>query len=133
MGSRQEPAEIPDALARADALEVLRHRAGQPTEPYPLFQEGSHRTLTREYGCEYYGGKHFESRLTQWFQSVYLPRKFGYDKRRYHLSCLINNGEMPRGEALAQLTRPPCAPEPICEGEAYILKSSTSHRLNGIR
>ena len=40
----------------------------------------------RANGREYYGGKHFESRFTKYFQSVYLPRKFGYDKRRAHLS-----------------------------------------------
>ena len=80
------------------------------------------KTLEREYGWEYYGGKHFESRFTKWFQSVYLPKKFGYDKRRYHLSCLINNGEMARDEALQELARPPYDPEQMREDEAYILK-----------
>ena len=79
-------------------------------------------TLTREFGWEYYGGKHFESRFTKYFQSVYLPRKFGYDKRRYHLSCLILNGEMTRGEALDELSHPPYPVEQQREDEAYILK-----------
>ena len=78
--------------------------------------------LERDFGWEYYGGKHFESRFTKYFQSVYLPTKFGYDKRRSHLSCLINNGEMTRDEALAELARPPYDPAQMKEDEEYILK-----------
>ena len=77
----------------------------------PYSKKEAIETLTREFGWEYYGGKHFESRFTKYFQSVYLPRKFGYDKRRAHLSCLILNGEMTRDEALAELEKPPYPPE----------------------
>ena len=78
--------------------------------------------LTERFGWEYYGGKHFESRFTKWFQSVYLPGKFGYDKRRYHLTCLVMNGEMTREEALAELARPAYPENEMREDEAYILK-----------
>ncbi|MEG2356702.1 MAG: N-acetyl sugar amidotransferase [Clostridia bacterium] len=78
--------------------------------------------LSREFGWEYYGGKHFESRFTKYFQSVYLPQKFGFDKRRYHLSCLVMNGELTREQALAELATPPYAIEEQKEDEAYILK-----------
>lgn len=59
--------------------------------------------LSREFGWEYYGGKHFESRFTKFFQSYYLPQKFGYDKKRAHLSSLIVGGEMTREQALAEM------------------------------
>lgn len=88
----------------------------------PYAKKDAIETLSREFGWEYYGGKHFESRFTKWFQSVYLPRKFGYDKRRYHLSCLVNNGEMTREEALAELAQPPYPEEQMREDEEYILK-----------
>ena len=78
--------------------------------------------LERDFDWEYYGGKHFESRFTKYFQSVYLPQKFGYDKRRSHLSCLINNGEMTREDALKELAEPPYDPAQMNEDEAYILK-----------
>lgn len=78
--------------------------------------------LSREFGWEYYGGKHFESRFTKYFQSVYLPTKFSYDKRRSHLSCLVMNGEMTREEALAELSEPPYPVEQQREDESYILK-----------
>lgn len=85
-------------------------------------KKGAIELLSREFGWEYYGGKHFESRFTKYFQSVYLPRKFGYDKRRSHLSCLVMNGEMMREEALLELAQPPYPVEQQREDEAYILK-----------
>ena len=88
----------------------------------PYSKKEAIETLTREFGWEYYGGKHFESRFTKYFQSVYLPRKFGYDKRRAHLSCLVLNGEMTRDEALAELEKPPYPLEQQKEDESYILK-----------
>lgn len=88
----------------------------------PYSKKDAMETLTREFGWEYYGGKHFESRFTKYFQSVYLPKKYGYDKRRYHLSCLVMNGEMTRDEALKDLSEPPYSPEQQREDEEYILK-----------
>lgn len=88
----------------------------------PYSKKDAMDTLTREFGWEYYGGKHFESRFTKYFQSVYLPKKYGYDKRRYHLSCLVMNGEMTRDEALKELSEPPYSPEQQREDEEYILK-----------
>lgn len=56
--------------------------------------------LKKDLGWEYYGGKHYESRFTKFFQSYYLPNKFKFDKRRAHLSSLIISGQMSRDEAL---------------------------------
>lgn len=42
----------------------------------PYSKKEAIETLSREFDWEYYGGKHFESRFTKYFQSVYLPRKF---------------------------------------------------------
>ena len=87
----------------------------------PYSKAEAMETLSREFGWEYYGGKHFESVFTRYFQAVYLPRKFGYDKRRNHLSCLVMNGEMTREEALRELEAPACTPEQIAEDEKQIL------------
>jgi hypothetical protein len=38
---------------------------------------------------------------------VYLPRKFGYDKRRSHLSSRVCSGEISREQALAEIQRAP--------------------------
>lgn len=69
----------------------------------PYSKKEAMLTLEREFDWKYYGGKHFESRFTKFFQSYYLPKKFGYDKKRAHLSSLIVGGEMSRDEALKEM------------------------------
>lgn len=59
--------------------------------------------MTKELGWQYYGGKHYESRFTKFFQSYYLPVKFKFDKRRAHLSSLIVSGQLTREDALDQM------------------------------
>lgn len=63
--------------------------------------------IERELGWRDYGGKHHESIFTRWYQGCYLPKKFGFDKRRSHLSSLISCGQLTREAALAELQPPP--------------------------
>lgn len=78
--------------------------------------------LEREIGWKYYGGKHYESIYTRWFQGFWLPTKFGYDKRRSHLSSLICGGEITRNEALEELKTATYPKELQEEDTAYVLK-----------
>lgn len=59
--------------------------------------------------CHYkpYPYKHYESVFTRFYQAYILPRKFGYDKRRGHLSTLVVSGQMTRGDALKMLEGSP--------------------------
>jgi N-acetyl sugar amidotransferase len=78
--------------------------------------------LQDELGWRDYGGKHHESVYTRWYQGVYLPRKFGYDKRKCHLSSRICSGEVTRELALEELKTPtydPAMQEQDCE---YVAK-----------
>ena len=59
--------------------------------------------LEEKLGWVAYEGKHFESIYTRWVQGHLLPVKFGIDKRRGHLSDLINSGQITRDEALRRL------------------------------
>lgn len=59
--------------------------------------------LQNELGWIYYGGKHYESVYTRFFQGYILPRKFNIDKRRGHLSDLINSGQITRETALSEV------------------------------
>ncbi|MEZ4968367.1 MAG: N-acetyl sugar amidotransferase [Flavobacteriaceae bacterium] len=59
--------------------------------------------MKKELDWQYYGGKHHESRFTKFFQAYYLPHKFGYDKRRAHLSSLIVSGQLSREKALKEM------------------------------
>lgn len=78
--------------------------------------------LQNELGWRDYGGKHYESIYTRWYQGVYLPRKFGYDKRRCHLSSRICSGELTREFALDALRQPPYAPALQEEDSTYVAK-----------
>lgn len=62
--------------------------------------------LKSRLGWRPYGRKHGENRFTRFFQEYYLPKKFGIDKRRAHLSSLIVSGQITRDQALAALERP---------------------------
>ena len=63
-------------------------------------------TLEREYGWKAYPQKHFESRFTRFFESYWLPTRFGYDTRRVQFSSLILTGQMTRDEAIEKLKLP---------------------------
>jgi len=78
--------------------------------------------LTNETGWRYYGGKHHESRFTKFFQSYYLPHKFGFDKRRAHLSSLIISGQMKRDEAIEEMKRNSYAEPEINDDLEYVAK-----------
>lgn len=78
--------------------------------------------LSNQYGWKDYGGKHHESRFTKFFQSYYLPKKFGFDKRRAHYSSLIIDGQISRTEALEKLEELPYNPNSIDSDMEYFLK-----------
>jgi N-acetyl sugar amidotransferase len=64
------------------------------------------RFLINEFGWRDYGGKHYESVFTRFYQGYILPAKYGVDKRKAHLSNLICNGEITRAQALEELSKP---------------------------
>ncbi|EKQ51109.1 MULTISPECIES: N-acetyl sugar amidotransferase [unclassified Clostridium] len=62
--------------------------------------------LIEKYGWRDYGGKHYESVYTKFFQAYILPNKFNFDKRKAHLSSLISSNQISRDEALEELKEP---------------------------
>lgn len=54
-----------------------------------------------------YGGKHYESIFTRFYQGYVLPEKFKVDKRKAHLSNLVCSGQITREEALEEIKKPP--------------------------
>jgi N-acetyl sugar amidotransferase len=63
--------------------------------------------LQREVGYKPYPYKHYESVFTRFYQGYILPKKFGVDKRRLHLSTLIMTGQMTREIAVVHLASSP--------------------------
>ena len=80
------------------------------------------RVLREELGWRYYGGKHYESIYTRFYQGYILPEKFGFDKRRSHLSSLVCSGEVTREQALEELKVPTYAPSMQEEDREYVVK-----------
>jgi hypothetical protein len=78
--------------------------------------------LKEAVGYTEYDGKHFESVYTRFYQAWILPQKFGYDKRRMHLSSLVQSGEMTRAEALSGLREPPFTEAQFARDADYVLK-----------
>lgn len=85
-------------------------------------KERAFRELEDAVGYRRYGGKHFESVITRFYQGYILPKKFGIDKRRYHYSLLIRSGQMTRAEALDDLERPPYDPHLMQMDKSYVCK-----------
>ena len=79
--------------------------------------------IEKELGWKYYGGKHYESVFTRFYQGYYLEERFGKDKRRAHLSTLICSGQIDRGSALEELESPAYPnPQLLSEDKEYIPK-----------
>ncbi len=79
--------------------------------------------LQQELGFRYYGGKHYESRFTRFFQSHMLPYRYGYDKRKAHASSMILSGQMTREEAINKIHEPLYAnPRDLENDKAYFIK-----------
>ncbi len=78
--------------------------------------------LIEKFGWEDYGGKHYESLYTRFYQGWILPHKFGYDKRRMHLSTLICSGQITRAQALEEISVPPYPPEWVEPDKIFVAK-----------
>lgn len=78
--------------------------------------------LKNELGWQYYGGKHYESRFTKFFQSYYLPVKFRFDKRRAHLSSMIVSGQISRAKALEVMNESTYSNSEIGNDIEYVAK-----------
>jgi len=88
----------------------------------PYSKTEAMRKLQDELGWEYYGGKHYESKITGFVQSYILPVKFQIDYRRATLSSQICAGEMTREEAMEILKTPPFDAARVPEEKVYVAK-----------
>jgi N-acetyl sugar amidotransferase len=93
-----------------------------PLNHVPYAKDAAMRVLQDELGWEYYGGKHYESRITGFVQSYVLPVKFDIDYRKATFSTQICAGEMTREAALAALEKPPFDPTVVAREKEYIAK-----------
>jgi len=94
----------------------------QPLDYMSYSKKEAMATLSKELDWRYYGGKHYESLFTKFYQAYILPTKFGIDKRRSHLSCLVRTGEIIKQDALRELAEPLYDETSLREDKAYVCK-----------
>lgn len=99
---------------------VRRFRVLRPLDFMNYDKMRAKAELAENIGWRDYGEKHHESRFTKFFQSYYLPVKFGFDKRRAHLSSMVVTGQISRAEALATLEKPSFNAAEIDEDKRYL-------------
>ncbi|WP_419782402.1 N-acetyl sugar amidotransferase [Malaciobacter marinus] len=82
-------------------MEVFR-----PLNYVKYIKAEAEKTLNDLYGWEKFQHKHHESRFTRFYEDYWMPKKFGYEKRRAHFSSLIMTGQMTREDALKRISSP---------------------------
>ena len=85
-------------------------------------KEDAMELIQSKLGWIYYGGKHYESIYTRFYQSQVLVEKFNIDKRRAHNSNLILSDQISRSDALEVLKEPVCASDLAASDRTYVLK-----------
>lgn len=85
---------------------VLGMKMHHPLNLVPFIKKDTEEELGRLYGWQRFKHKHHESRFTRFYEDFWLPRRFGFEKRRAHFSSLIMTGQMDRSEALDRISKP---------------------------
>jgi N-acetyl sugar amidotransferase len=78
----------------------------RPLNYMPYDKSVALEELKEKIGYKPYKRKHGESLFTKFFQNYWLPEKFGFDKRKPHLSSLIASGQISRQSALDEMHKP---------------------------
>lgn len=99
---------------------VLGMEVVKPLNLVPYIKAEAELELEHRFGWQKFQHKHHESRFTRFYEDYWMPRKFGYHKRRAHFSSLILTGQMTREAALARLARPEMGEEFLRQEFEYV-------------
>jgi len=81
--------------------------------------------LKNKFGWQSFLHKHHESRFTRFYEDYWLPRRFGFEKRRAHFSSLIMTGQMSHEEALKRISKPEMSEQFLTQEFEYV-----AHKLD---
>jgi N-acetyl sugar amidotransferase len=101
---------------------IKKMKTIRPLNFMPYIKSDALQELKNKVGYKEYARKHGESVFTKFFQNYWLPMKFGYDKRKPHLSSLIVANQMTRDEALKELEKPLYDEKELKDDKEYIAK-----------
>ena len=85
---------------------ILGMKVHHPLNLVPYVKKEAEDELEQRFGWKRFQHKHHESRFTRFYEDYWLPRRFGYHKRRAHFSSLILTGQMTREAALERISHP---------------------------
>jgi len=88
----------------------------------PYNKKNVKEIIKKELDWRDYGGKHYESVFTKFYQAYILPQKFKIDKRKAHLSTLICSGQLTKEEAINELQQPLYPENELKNDKEYVLK-----------
>jgi N-acetyl sugar amidotransferase len=121
--------EIP--LKTYPLMSPIRRRIVAKTKPFaswpllnyiPYLKSEVKNLIIKELEWRDYGGKHYESVFTRFYQGYILPQKFKVDKRKAHLSNLIFSGQLTKEQALVELQEPIYPSEIFATDYDFVLK-----------
>ncbi len=92
----------------------------KPLNYVPFIKNDAEKTLFEKFGWEKLQHKHHESRFTRFYEDYWLPRKFGFDRRKVHFSSLILTGQMTRESALNRILKPEMSEEVASQEFEYV-------------
>lgn len=92
----------------------------KPLNNIPYIKHEAMQLLQDKFGWQPYPQKHFESRFTKFYESYWLPKKFGYDVRKVQYSSLILTNQMTREQAIEKLKTKPYDEETIRQDFEFI-------------
>jgi N-acetyl sugar amidotransferase len=103
----------PNNLALVDILKskiwcqkILGMKTVYPLNLINYIKNDAEKKLYNKFGWQPFKHKHHESRFTRFYEDYWLPRRFGFEKRRAHFSSLIMTQQMTRDEALQRISTP---------------------------
>ena len=99
---------------------VLGMQVFKPLNLIPYIKTDVEKLLMEKFGWESFQHKHHESRFTRFYEDYWLPKKFGYQKRRAHFSSLILTGQMTREAALERVSKPELSEEFLQKEFEYV-------------
>lgn len=88
----------------------------------PYIKTDAKKKISDELGWRDYGGKHYESIFTRFYQGYILPVKFHIDKRKAHLSSLVCSGQITRTQSLNDMQLPNYDSQLLKEDKQFVIK-----------
>jgi N-acetyl sugar amidotransferase len=85
---------------------ILGMKMHHPLNLVHYSKKSAEDELEQRFGWQRFQHKHHESRFTRFYEDYWLPRRFGFEKRRAHFSSLIMTGQMTRDQALERIAKP---------------------------